>query len=211
MFSFSKWIFSTFKTRIFFNTLSVPLFLFGHSTLCSLVLWAPHCITLRNMQHAFGTAGDLSRPNWHKSYAAAIIAKGHIDDVFDQAGVPCLALNFNPVLQIFWSPILPSKINIYPLNTVSLQGEWNLKKNHLSKGKVMPVGKKKSLLCDNYGQGQFCSYKSSLLHPISDCAKWTVWLYDSGPDFVDNQLNKMDKFTRVRPFITRRNKNYIHL
>lgn len=50
------------------------------------------------MQHAFGTSVDLSRPNWHKSYAAAIIAKGHIDDVFDQAGVPCLASNFSPAL-----------------------------------------------------------------------------------------------------------------
>lgn len=74
-------------------------FLFGHTSLCSLVLWTPHCISLRSMWQTFGKPESLSRPKWHKSYAAAIITKGQLENVIDQAGLLGVALNFNSVLQ----------------------------------------------------------------------------------------------------------------
>lgn len=43
-------------------------FLFGHTSLYSLVLWTPYCIPLRSMWQAFGKPEGLSRPKWHKPY-----------------------------------------------------------------------------------------------------------------------------------------------
>lgn len=74
-------------------------FLFGHTSLCSLVLWTPHCISLRSMWQAFGKPEGLSSSKWHKPYAAAIITEGQLKNVIDQAEQPGVALNFNPVLQ----------------------------------------------------------------------------------------------------------------
>ena len=79
-----------------------PQFLFGHTSLCSLVLWPPHCISLRSMRQIFGKPESLSRPKWHKPYAAAIITEGQLENVIDQAGLLGVALNFNPILQNYY-------------------------------------------------------------------------------------------------------------
>lgn len=74
-------------------------FLFGCTSLYSLVLWTPLCISLRSMWQAFGKPEGLSRPKWYKPYAAAIITEGQLENEIDQAGLPGVALNFSPVLQ----------------------------------------------------------------------------------------------------------------
>lgn len=54
------------------------------------VFVAPYCITNRNMQHPLESQIHLGLIDTD-SVQLPLLVKSHIDDVIDQAGVPCLA------------------------------------------------------------------------------------------------------------------------